>query len=303
MLEVLQAAALRPEDFNESVDFILPGFLAKRQITMLFADGGNGKTWVGFALANYCAAQRLTVVYMDFDNPLSVLAERGVERKLVRRYANLHYIQRSKSALGAGELLEQLANAATASRYENMVFIFDSLRNFGDVAHDSQIMRVMDRLMNIREAGATVVVLHHSNKDGRNYQGSNNIRNSVDNMYRLRKREQANGIGVLLEAVKERANIQNKAFDICPTSLALTEKDMTEALASEDDLEFIQDVKAALRQFPTLNKTDLLKAVGCEKDDKTARARLDRYEGKHWSCSRKGRSCHYSYLAEQPTQP
>lgn len=225
----------------------------------------------------------MPVIYLDFDNPLTVLRDRGVNEKLVAKFPNLQYVQRSKSELSPFDLLTALSSRATANAFEGRVFIIDSLRNFGDVNNDAKIMLVMDMLMNIREAGATIVVLHHSNKDGRNYQGSNNIRNSVDNMFRLKKLELSSGIGTLLSAVKERCAIDDKAFDICPNTLTLTERDLVEAKSTEEDLEFIDLVKAALTAAPGLNKTAVLEAAGASKDDKTARARLDKYDGVYWN--------------------
>lgn len=283
MFDFLNAATLTQNDFNDETEYVLPGFLAKNMITMIYADGGNGKSWLALGLAQYCAALHMPVIYLDFDNPLTVLRDRGVNEKLVARFPNLQYVQRSKSELSPFDLLTALSSRATANAFEGRVFIIDSLRNFGDVNNDAKIMLVMDMLMNIREAGATIVVLHHSNKDGRNYQGSNNIRNSVDNMFRLKKLELSTGIGTLLSAVKERCAIDDKAFDICPNTLLLTERDLLEAKSTEEDLEFIDLVKAALTVAPGLNKTAVLEAAGASKDDKTARARLDKYDGVYWN--------------------
>jgi hypothetical protein len=283
MFDFLNAATLTETDFNDETEYVLPGFLAKNMITMIYADGGNGKSWLALGLAQYCASLYMPVIYLDFDNPLTVLRDRGVNEKLVAKFPNLQYVQRSKSELSPFDLLTALSSRATANAFEGRVFIIDSLRNFGDVNNDAKIMLVMDMLMNIREAGATIVVLHHSNKDGRNYQGSNNIRNSVDNMFRLKKLELSSGIGTLLSAVKERCAIDDKAFDICPNTLTLTERDLVEAKSTEEDLEFIDLVKAALTAAPGLNKTAVLEAAGASKDDKTARARLDKYDGVYWN--------------------
>lgn len=69
-------------------------------------------------------------------------------------------------------------------------------------------MQCFTQIMNLREAGATVVVPHHSNKDGKNYQGSNNIRNSVDNMYQLSKLPSEDGrLHLHLQVKKERCAI------------------------------------------------------------------------------------------------
>ena len=72
------------------------------------------------------------------------------------------------------------------------------------VNNEAKIGLVMNLLKDIREAGGTILILGHSNKDGRNYQGSNAIRNSLDNMYQKKKRELAEGVGVILEVRKER---------------------------------------------------------------------------------------------------
>lgn len=287
MFELLTNASLSEKDFNEKVEFIIDGFIAKRMITMVYADGGNGKSWLALALARYCARTMFHVFYLDFDNPLGVLKERNVNEMLIQSCTNLHYVQRSKSPLPPGELLRQLAEDAVANRYDNIFFVIDSLRDFTDVNNDPRVAVTLSHLKDIREAGGTILILHHSNKDGRNYQGSNNIRNSVDNMYRLQKRELSQQVGVHLEVKKERAAISDQAFDICPQTLALTPINLVEAMATEADVSFVSSIKDALMQHGQMNKTDLLNKAGFAKDDKSARARLDKYDGVYWSSRKK----------------
>lgn len=293
MLDVLNSASLCEADFNEQTEFVIPDFLPKRMITMVYADGGNGKSWFALSLANYCASIMRQVVYLDFDNPLNVLKERNVHDRLVTKYDNLNYVHRGKSQLQAFELLQVLAANATAHAYDDVLIVLDSLRNFGDVANDVKIMITLNMLMDIREAGGTIVILHHSNKDGKNYQGSNNIRNSVDNMFQLIKREMSQKVGFTCEVRKERAAIVDKAFEVDPETLILEEVDLIEAQSSEDDLDFVSNVKSALAKSPNLNKSELLKSVGCEKDDKTARARLDKYDGIYWKSTKKHTTIRY----------
>ncbi|MAP22098.1 MAG: hypothetical protein CL582_14300 [Alteromonadaceae bacterium] len=289
MLHILTQASLSEADFNEKIDFVIEGFITKRMITMVYADGGNGKSWLAFALAKYCAIRMTQVFYLDFDNPLSVLKERNVHDLLIASHQNLHYVQRSKSPLPSYELLKTLSENATAKQFENMFFVIDSLRDFADVNNEAKITAVMNMLKDIREAGGTILILGHSNKDGRNYQGSNAIRNSVDNMYRLKKRELGSNdsVGVILEVKKERAAIVDKAFDINPNSLDLIEVDLIEAQATEQDIEFVSLIKNILLQDSQLNKTDLLNKAGFAKDDKSARARLDKYDGIYWQSTKR----------------
>ena len=133
MLQLLTQHSLSEADFNEDVEFVIDGFLTKRMITMVYADGGNGKSWLAFSVAKYCASRMTQVFYLDFDNPLSVLKERNINSLLVGAHPNLHYVQRSKSQLTSIELLQALSENATAKQYEDMFFVIDSLRDFADV--------------------------------------------------------------------------------------------------------------------------------------------------------------------------
>ncbi|GAB5378988.1 MAG: hypothetical protein Alis3KO_00770 [Aliiglaciecola sp.] len=297
MLDILRSASLSLPDFDENVEFLIDGFLPKRMITMVYADGGNGKSWLAMALANTCASFVPHVVYLDFDNPLSVLKERNVNKQLVDTHPNLLYVQRSKSELQAEDLLFEISRNATAHAYDGMFFILDSLRNFGEVNNDAKIMNTMNMLMDIREAGGTILILHHSNKDGKNYQGSNNIRNTVDNMYQLQKREMSQQVGVILSVKKERASISDKAYEIDPDTLMLTACDLIEAQSSEQDLDFVSEIKTVLTSQPNLNKSELLKHAGYAKDDKTARSRLDKYDGIYWHSTKNHTTIRYNLTA------
>lgn len=188
---------------------------------------------------------------------------------------------------------------AVGSALNGYVFIIDSLRNFADMGTDSRVSRVMEAFMNLRDAGATVVVLHHSNKDGKNYQGSNHIRNSVDNMYQLSKVAAGNGeIGCLMMVKKERASISDKAFAVSIDGFAMREMDVAQAQMAAEETEFVQQVKSALQERDGLNKTELLDAVGKAKDDKTARGLLDKFDGVFWQSKKEGVAFCYRLLQQ-----
>lgn len=286
-LDFLTQSSLNTNDFNEKTVFLIDGFLAKKLITLIYADGGNGKSWCNFAIAKHCAQSGQRVVYLDFDNPLSVLIDRNIDNLLVSQHNNLSYIQRSKYPHTPQELLEQLNEQAVGQVFSNWVFLFDSLRNFVNVKNDHQTMETMTKIMNLREAGATVVILHHSNKDGRNYEGSNNIRNSVDNIYHLEKLDSENGeINMHLRVQKERSSIFDCAYKVCTNTLSFTPLDIQTATMSSEQEEFVQLVCLELKTYGKTNKTALLQAADRKKDDKTARAWLDQFEGKYWNSSK-----------------
>lgn len=274
---------LTTNDFNQKIEFIIDGFLPKKLITMIYADGGMGKSWIGLALAKYAATHGMQVIYLDIDNPMSVLKQRGIEHKLINVCPNLIYSHRSKMSLEPIPMLEAFEQMAVGDKYSNTLFVLDSLRDFADVNNDLAAMRLGDKLKNIREAGATIILLHHSTKNGNNYQGSNNIRNSIDNMFRLIKADAPKGeIRWLLEVKKERAAIVDTALSMNVDDLSLTKIDMELVKLNNDEKDFIEQIEMVLNEHGSMNKTQLLEAIGHKKDDKTARDRLERFEGVHW---------------------
>jgi archaellum biogenesis ATPase FlaH len=292
---------LRSERFNEKVEFYIPDFLAKGLITMIYADGGQGKSYLSLCLAKTLLQRSVgKLVYLDFDNPLSVLRQRGVG-ELCERHDNLNYIHRSSLDIPPFELLLRLEADAVRGAYAGWVFIIDSIRNFTDVNNDIKVMRVMNGLMNIRDAGGTIVLLHHANKDGKNYQGSNNIRNSIDCMYQLKKHHSNDGeINISLNIIKERAGIKDIGFCLDIAKLEMRELELMIAYMSEYEENFVSEAKRALSQKP-LNKTQLLQALGHKKDDNTARDTLDKFEGTFWESKKQGNSYVYQLPATSAT--
>jgi len=294
----LNELKLQDEHFDEEVEFLIDDFLPKKLITMYYADGGNGKSWLAQGITKHLLEKDKikNLTYIDFDNPVSVLKERNINELLIKKYKKLNYIQRSTLNISPFELLMKLEEHAYSGAYDDCVFLLDSLRNIVDIMHDGKVMRVMNALMNMREAGATIIILHHSNKDGKNYQGSNNIRNSIDCMYRLNKRPSGDDeINFLLDVQKERAGINDCAFCVKTESLELREMDFDIACMNEYELEFVDKVKKSLSMRKDgLNKTELLEATGHKKDDKTARDTLDKFTDKFWKAKKQGNRYIYS---------
>lgn len=306
IFETLKEMRLEDSHFDEKTAFLIDDFLPKNLITFYWADGGNGKSFLSQAITNHVLFYELVdhVTYLDLDNPVSVLKDRGINETLVEPYRDkLDYIQRSRVEMSGFDLLLLIEEGATGGAYRDCLFIFDSLRNFVDVKNEGRTMRAMDAFMNIREAGATIIILGHANKDGKNYEGSNNIKNSIDCMYRLRKTfSDDKNIEFLLTVEKERAGIKNCAWhvDTQPKHFTLTRKDYKCAAMSTYDKAFTQKVIEALSKHPDgMNKTALLEYVGHKKDDRTARDCLDRYEDELWVSEKV--SNQYTYRLKKPS--
>ena len=197
-------------------------------------------------------------------------------------------------------MLQAIEAKAVANIYQNTFFVIDSLRDFGDVNNDLAAMRIGEKLKNIREAGATIIVLHHSNKDGKNYQGSNNVRNSIDNMYQLVQIDSQEGeIRWVLNVKKERAAIVDTALSVKVNDLSILPIDIQTARISNEDKIFINEVKTVLTKQPGINKRDLLEAAGYSIDHKQIRDKLEQYEGLYWRTEKgKNNATHYHLIKD-----
>ncbi len=301
IFEFLKVSSLSKDSFNEKVEFLIDDFLVKELITLIYADGGTGKSYIAFALTKKLCEIGQKVFFIDYDNPASVLKQRGIDKLLIEKFNNLSYIQRSQITLNGYELVLKLEESAVGKAYKNCVFVLDSLRDFTDVYNDNKINRLFEALKNLREAGATIIILHHSNKDGKNYQGSNHIRNSIDSMYHLIKRpSKENELNFLLEVQKERAGIKDIGFSIDTLNLELNSLDVDVARMNEYEINFTSSALKILAQGD-MNKTELLNAMGYEKDDKTARDCLDKFEGNLWTSTKAGKAIVYSSKKEATT--
>ncbi|AXH14357.1 hypothetical protein CP985_05695 [Malaciobacter mytili LMG 24559] len=303
MIDFLDGIALTSDRLYRETEFLIPDFLPKRMITMYYADGGNAKTWLSYGVAAYICQHNLAkrVYYIDLDNPLDTLKDRGVSELLMNRFANFKYIHRSDLEESPIELLEKLAHKDNSKHhaYEDMVLIIDSWRNVTNIKNDEKAMYMMNLLMDIREAGMTVVGIAHSNKDGKNYEGSNNIKNSLDVMFKqtLLKSVMGEYIVVNLDPKKERSGVRACDWKINTNTLEMTKADAVTSRMDSQETEFVNNVKALLAKHPKgLNKTDVLEGIGTRKDNKTAINLLKKFEGEFYKMEQDGKKHIYSLL-------
>ncbi|WP_162165805.1 hypothetical protein [Campylobacter fetus] len=295
IFNILKNNELKHDSFNISTEFLIDGFLPKQLITLIYADGGMGKSALAQAVSKKLANSNINCFTIDLDNPMNVLESRNIPQ-FIEQISNFHYISRASLDIGASELLETFNKDSFGGNYKDCLFIFDSLVNFVDVHNEAKTAYAFEIFKNMREAGATILLLHHSNKDGKNYQGVNTIRNAIDCMYQLSKRPSSNDkLNFLLEVKKERAGIKDRAYSVKLGSFELKDMDETTARMSELEISFVTKAKKVLASTSII-QMQLLAELGYEKDDKTARDILDKFDGKFWSSQKQGKFKIYSCL-------
>jgi len=178
---------------SAEIEWLIAGMIPLKAITLLTAEAGTGKTWVAHAIAGAVAhgrqflgreVKQRPVLYLDGENPLSI----------VRR--NLDYLDIAPTgSLGIwggwhddppGPDYEEFEKLA---REYQPLLIFDSLVYFhtGDEQSSTDTRPFMNEFRNLANAGATVLVLHHTGKgkSSKRYRGSSDIEAAVDMAYCL----------------------------------------------------------------------------------------------------------------------
>ncbi len=285
-LRYLKEMAIDKGVFERSTEHIIEGFLPKGLISLWYADGGVGKSWLLHSvLHRILDSTGMEVVVIDADNPASELKKRGVDRILIGAYERMTFIHRTSMQSDPFSILMRMAEMAVGEAYSDMVLVIDSLKDAAiDLRNDAKMAKIMNALMNIREAGATIIVLHHSNKDGGNYQGSNQIRNSIDVMYRVHPRPSGGGrLRLWTEVQKERASVLDKGWEIDTGELRLSEIDLESVRMSDYEQSIVDRVIKALEKHGELNQRELFAQIGESHENKSARAVLEKFEGRFYT--------------------
>lgn len=285
-MNFFRGKGLKPENFNKEVRYIIENFLVEETITIFFAPPKNGKSRLALGLTKYlCTHTNKIVQYFDFDNPLASLKERGADKVIAELGDRLDYIHPETSPMTSKEALSKLLDGASQEAYKDYVFLMDSVTDFvGDVQNEAMAKSFMNDVKKLRNAGATIGLLHHTNKNEKNYQGSAVFKSAVDNMYYM---HQGNGTEkndlFLLEIEAGRFRIENTAFYLDKKSYDLVLAPYSDAVIRPEEQTFITAVKEILKKYPDgIGQSELLKELGKEKDDKLGRTNLAKYVGRFW---------------------
>jgi len=294
-----EEAAIRPEDLELGhTEYLIPDFLVAEAITMVYGAASQGKTWFMYALIKHLAASPSVekIVYIDLDNPVRQLVDRGVSRLLLP-CPKISYLVKSRLRLSPAELLGEMDKEAYGRNYQGAVLVFDSTRDFvPDTKNDAQAKRFMEQMKRLREAGATVLLIHHATKSGRVIDGSAEFVRSADNVYELKQKLRSGSkLHYALKVENDRDPIKDKAFCVDTEDFSLVEEADTFASIDAMDEAFIKSVLAALGS-EALNQSTLLAKMGKSRDDKTARKLIEKYRGRFWDYRIDGRKKLYYAL-------
>lgn len=280
--------ALSSEDLMQShTHWLYPDFLVEQAITMFYGPPKQGKTWLLYGITRHlCELEEVSkVYYIDYDNPKRQLKERNVDKLLDEYPHKLKYFTKGSTPLRGMELIESISRQAVGDNLRGCVFILDSTRDFiDDTSSSIQAKRFMDHMKILREAGATVLLIHHTTKNAKAIDGSAEFTKAVDNLYGVKQDcKDDNSIRYQLSAELDRDPIKDLLLSVSTDTLTLTrEADEYVGVDSDQEELVTMAIKALKNAADGLNKTQLLASCDRRRDDKGARAVLDKFIGRFW---------------------
>lgn len=293
ILDTLIKNKITAEDLSVEVEYLIPNFLVKNSLNLIYAKGGQGKSWLMLAICiNLLKENKISsCIYLDMDNSFITLKDRNIDN-IVGEYKDFNYIHRSKFDETPRVILKKLAEHAksNSSEFNNKLFIFDSIRDFTlgrDMTSDKDIIPIMSELKDLREAGATIIFLHHTTKDSavNLYKGSTAFRDSVDVSYSLSSKRNQNILNYTLSIDKDRLPVQDCAFELDTQTMKLESENLTLVeVESKTEKIFIKEVVDYLTNLNNtgVKQSELVKDLSYIVADKTARKYLHKYAGEFW---------------------
>ena len=238
IINVKEFTALDIESAN--FEWLIPNFLSKQSLNMVYAGAGAGKSMFAIHLCNYLVKNNVNldeIVYMDADNGIDILQSRQVDKIMDNSNGKIKYILSNSSHRFT--IFKKLNREFKAGEIKNRLIIIDSIRNFikGSLSKDDNITRFMADLQGLRDKGATIIFLHHQPKQGmdkndENYKGATAFMDSVDEAYYLQN-ESDSSISI---------NDNEMIVSLKPKKKRSHTKEMVALIDTRElDLKFIED--------------------------------------------------------------
>ncbi len=280
---------------------LIEDFALERSINMLWGAAGSGKTSFMFAFAKHLCQRGYEVGYIDTDNGLDLLQDRGYDQHIESIGVRFSYVNVDSFDSPREDILrtmEEIRAKATDGFYANCVFIFDSLKFFlqGGIYDESKIDRFVAFSKSIRRNGGTVWILNHATKSGENMKGGQSLVDAVDEVWEMETLpEQESSLGYIFRPQKRRMPVKEASFAVDKKTLSLQALDPQISGMSSQERDFVESVQKTLKQ-EKIKQKELLARVGKNEADKTALGWLEKHAGRFWSIEREGRNKVYTSL-------
>ncbi|MFV0481868.1 MAG: AAA family ATPase [Campylobacteraceae bacterium] len=289
-------------------EVLIDGFVVKRSINLLWAPAGTGKTEFMFGVSNALVKQNQEVAYMDVDNGLDLIMDRGYDNMIEKTDDKFKYINADmfdEPREGIMGIIDKIKENAKDRVYDNCVFVFDSLKFFldGDMYDERRINRFLSFCKAIRRCGGIVWILNHATKKGDTMKGGQGLIDAADECWQMSVlTEDNNNYSYIIEPEKYRMGnkIKKVGFSMDKKTYILTPLDVEIASMSENEKDFIEVVTNALKE-KELTQGELMKLLGKDRADKTVLDMLKKHDGSFWDSKKQGKKRVYTNVTNEQT--
>lgn len=265
---------------------LIDGFLLEKSINIICGRSGLGKTWLCFAIAKYLANLGFESVYIDADNGVDLIKDRGYDSVIKElggmiTYINADFMDDARAEMA--DVFDKLEKNAT-NGYNGAIFILDSLSFFlGDGVYDEiKIHKFITFAKRLRRAGGTIIIIAHATKGGSNIRGSSSLINSVDEVWEAATHPAKTGeINFTLSPYKQRLNVRESAFNIKCDGCELTLAKSDDIKLDERENSIVQSVRELLKDGE-LSQNKIYAGLNKSKGDRAVQKLLERFCGVYW---------------------
>ncbi|MDR0408689.1 MAG: AAA family ATPase [Campylobacteraceae bacterium] len=281
---------------------LIDGFVVTRSINILWAPAGTGKTEFMFAVAQLLLECGQEIAYIDVDNAVDLLEDRGYKTILDKYKGRFTYVNADQFDMPKQGILEEMdgiRKRAVDNFYEDCVFILDSLKFFvdGDLYDEGKIQRLMGFCKSIRRCGGCVWLLNHATKKGDTMKGAQGLVDAADECWGMTVLpEDLEHWNYILTPEKVRLGqdkVYKVGFALNKKTYKLKRLDVEIAQMTQDERETIDKVTAALRDKELTQGEIVVDLLGKTKGDRNTLAMLQKHEGRFWNIEKNGKEKKY----------
>jgi putative DNA primase/helicase len=279
-----------------TVSYLVDKLIPEQSVILFYAKGGSGKstiaTQIGASVLSGTrflglATLKRPVVVIDYENPLAVLSKRITA---VEGAGVVHFWTGSNSPPQLNKAAWQDLKALVAT-LKNPLLIIDTLSSSCsglDILSNGDFSPVMQRIVELRNDGATIVLLHHTPKqDETKYIGASCIYNQSDHilaMYPVKTPNSQQETTVEDDAKVYRLGTVDKTrFEHFAMYIEFDEEKSSFVLAADPDKEILDRLSKIIKEKAPVNQTTIIKEIGTAVSKRKVMRLLRHNEGRLWN--------------------